>query len=154
MNYLSLNGIETILSQFVSADANLKQFGFGQLYNQSGEPKVNQVYPGLWAQLTTSTTQGDYQINRTFQILIYDVPFDNHNKVISDCEEYAFRLIRFLRLNSDDFYLSGDPVINPFTDKFLDDVCGVIVDLTISTNMESSDCEDPDYSFNIKTNNI
>ena len=85
MNYLSLNGIETILSQFVSADANLKQFGFGQLYNQSGEPKVNQVYPGLWAQLTTSTTQGDYQINRTFQILIYDVPFDNHNNHTNLC---------------------------------------------------------------------
>ena len=154
MNYLSLNGIENILSQFVEADPNLKQFGFGQLYNQGGEAKVKQVYPGLWAQLTTSTTQGDYEINRSFQILIYDVPFENHNKVISDCEEYAFRLVRFLRLNSDDFYLSGNPTINPFTDKFLDDVCGVIVDLTISTNMESSDCEDPDYSFNIKTNNI
>jgi hypothetical protein len=154
MNYLSINGIETIFSQFVAADPNLSQFGFGQLYNQGGEPKVKQVYPGLWAQLTTSTTQGDYEINRTFQIIIYDVPFENHNKVISDCEEYAFRLIRFLRLNSDDFYLSGNPVINPFTDKFLDDVCGVIVDLTIATNMESSNCEDPVYNFNIKTNNV
>ena len=135
MNYLSLNGIETIFSQFVEADPNLKQFGFGQLYNQAGKPKVEQLYPGMWTQLTTSTTVGDYELNRSFQVIIYDVPFDNHNKVISDCEEYAFRLIRFLRLHSDDFYLVGNPTISPFTDKFLDDVCGVIVDITISTNM-------------------
>jgi len=153
MNYLSLNGIENILSQFVVADPNLKQFGFGQLYNQAGETKANQVYPGLWAQLT-STTPVEYEVRRTFQIIIYDVPFENHNKVISDCEEYAFRLMRFLRLNSDDFALFSDPIITPFTDKFLDDVCGVIIDLTISSNGESSNCEDPVYNFQIKTNNI
>ena len=161
MEYLSLNGMDQIFSQFVAKDPNLKQYGFGQLYNQNGEPKVTQLYPGLWSQLTTTTSTGLYQLNRTFQILIYDLVFvdqttgiSNQNKVVSDCEEFAFRLVRFLRNNSDAFDIGGDPIISPFNDKFLDDVSGVIVDITIITNNESSDCEDPDYTMNIKYNNI
>jgi hypothetical protein len=42
----------------------------------------------------------------------------------------------------------------PFNDRFLDDVSGVILTVDVDFNAESSDCEDPDYSFNIKSNDI
>lgn len=160
IGYLSQNGINKVFGQWVEADPNLKQYGFGQLYNENGEPKVKQVYPGLWCN-PVQTTTNEYSIVRNYQILIYDVvyqdgteEFTNQNKVISDCEEYAFRLVRFLKNKSDIFDVAGSPTITPFTDRFLDDVSGVILTIDIEFNGDISYCEDPDYSFNITQNDI
>jgi hypothetical protein len=108
----------------------------------------------------TSTSVGEYSLTRSYQVLIYDLVFisaageSNQNKVVSDCEEIAFRLVRFLRLKSDLFTISNTPTITPFNDRFLDDVSGVILNVDVEFNAESSDCEDPDYNFNIKSNDI
>jgi hypothetical protein len=108
----------------------------------------------------TNTTVNDYALTRSYQVLIYDLVFiaadgeSNQNKVISDCEEIAFRLVRFLKDKSDIFTINTSPTIVPFNDRFLDDVSGVILNVDIEFNAESSDCEDPDYSFNIKSNDI
>ena len=157
--YLSQNGMDQVFSQWSHMDPNINQYGFGQLYNENGEPKVKQVYPGMWVN-PTQTTVGDYALTRSYQILIYDLVFvsasgeSNQNKVVSDCEEIAFRLVRFLRLRSDIFTVNTTPTVVPFNDRFLDDVSGVILSVDVEFNAESSDCEDPDYNFNIKSNEI
>ena len=159
IGYLSQNGMNTVFSQWSQVDPNINQYGFGQLYNENGEPKVKQTYPGMWVN-PTNTTVNDYALTRSYQVLIYDLVFiaadgeSNQNKVISDCEEIAFRLVRFLRLKSDIFTINTSPTIVPFNDRFLDDVSGVILNVDIEFNAESSDCEDPDYNFNIKSNDI
>lgn len=114
---------------------------------------MSQKYKGMWVQ-PISTTPEEYVLVRNYQILIYDVTYDNINEVISDCEEIALRLLRFLRNKSDIFNISGTTNIQPFTDRFLDDVSGVIIDLSIEFNGESAICDDPDYSFIIKSNEI
>jgi hypothetical protein len=160
IQYLSQNGMNTVFNQWSTTDPNILQYGFGQLYNENGEAKVNQVYPGLWVNPTQTQVTSDYAIQRNYQILIYDLVFiaadgtSNQNKIISDCEEIAFRLIRFLKYKSEVFDVLGTPNIQPFSDRWLDSVSGVIIDLQLTFNGESSDCEDPDYSFNIKTNEI
>jgi len=158
IQYLSQNGMNKVFEQFVTADPNLTQYGFGQLYNQNGEPKATQRYPGLWCNpVSTTFNNNQYALNRTYQFLIYDIvngDRSNENSIISDCEEYAFRLCRFLMNKSDAFIIVGNPVITPFSDKFLDDVSGVIVDVVVEFAGESSDCEDPDYNFDIKYNEI
>lgn len=153
IGYLSQNGVQELFRQWCEYDPNIQSYGFGELYNQNGEPKVEQKYPGLWSQ-PINTQVEEYVLIRNYQILIYDLQFDNTNLVISDCEEIAFRLIRFLKNRSDIFYISGTPTVSPFVDRFLDDVAGVIIDLSIEFNAESSDCEDPDYNFIFKQNNI
>lgn len=160
VQYLSQNGVNNVLNQWATADPNINQYGFGQLYNENGEPKIKQVYPGTWVNPLQTLVVSDYAIQRNYQILIYDLVFiaadgtSNQNKIISDCEELAFRLIRFLKNKSDIFDISGQPSIQPFSDRWLDAVSGVIIDAQIIFNGESSDCEDPDYSFNIKSNDI
>lgn len=157
--YLSQNGMDQVFSQWSHMDPNINQYGFGQLYNENGEPKAKQSYPGLWVN-PTQTSVNEYSLTRSYQILIYDLSFvaadgqSNQNKVVSDCEEIAFRLVRFLRLRSDIFTITTTPTIVPFTDRFLDDVNGVILSVDVEFNAESSDCEDPDYNFNIKSNDI
>jgi len=159
IGYLSQNGMDQVFNQWSQADPNINQYGFGQLYNENGEPKAKQVYPGMWVN-PTQTIVNEYALTRTYQILIYDLTFvsaagdSNQNKAISDCEEIAFRLVRFLRLKSDLFTINGIPNVVPFTDRFLDDVSGVILTVDVDFNAESSDCEDPDYNFKIKSNDI
>jgi hypothetical protein len=158
IGYLSQNGMNAVYNQFVTADPNLNQYGFGQLYNQNGEVKTSQVYPGMWVNPVNTSVQ-DYALVRRYQILIYDLVYQadngtNQNLVISDCEEIAFRLIRFLKDKSDIFNVSGVPTVQPFSDRWLDDVSGVIVDIDVEFNAEHSNCEDPDYSFNIQNNTI
>jgi len=161
IGYLSQNGMNVVFNQWTTADPNINQYGFGQLYNQNGEPKVAQLYPGMWVNPVNTIPSVDlYTVSRNYQIIIYDLVFDandgtnNQNHVVSDCEELAFRLIRFLREKSDVFDITTTPTITPFNDRWLDDVSGVIIDISIEFNGESSDCEDPDYSFNIKSNDI
>lgn len=159
IGYLSQNGMNTVFNQWSEADPNINNYGFGQLYNENGEPKAKQVYPAVWVN-PTQTSVGEWALTRSYQILIYDLVFvgangeSNQNKVISDCEEIAFRLIRFLRLNSDLFTITTQPTIVPFNDRFLDDVSGVILNVSVDFNAESADCNDPDYNFNIKSNDI
>lgn len=160
VGYLSQNGFNKVLEQFASYDPNLNQYGFGQLYNENGKPKVEQVYAGLWVNPTQTLVTSDSAIQRNYEILIYDLVFtseageSNQNKVVSDCEEIAFRLIRFLKNKSDVFDVLATPTISPFSDRWLDAVSGVIVNLSLVFNAEYTTCEDPDYTFDIKTNEI
>lgn len=156
MNYLSLKGMQKVFEQWATADPNISQFGYGNIVDQNGTLKVNQKYPGCWVQPQSSTIVGN-TILRSYQIIFYDVPYessDNENDIISDCEEYAFRLNRFLLEKSDTFIVSGQPTITPFRDKFLDDVSGVQVDIAIEFNGDLEECNDPDYSFGINENEI
>jgi hypothetical protein len=159
IGYLSQNGMNTVFNQWATADPNINQYGFGQLYNENGEPRVKQIYPGTWVN-PQSTSVDEYRLVRTYQIIIYDLQFiaedgiSNQNKIISDCEEIALRLIRFLKNKSEVFDVSNTPIIQPFTDKFLDDVSGVLINIDVEFNAEYTECEDPDYSFTIKTNEI
>lgn len=160
VGYLTQNGMNKVFDQWATADPNINQYGFGQLYNENGLPKAEQIYAGMWVNPTQTQVTSLYAIQRNYEILIYDLVFiseagvSNQNKVVSDCEEIAFRLVRFLRNKSDVFDIAGTPTIVPFSDRWLDAVSGVIVTISLVFNGESSDCEDPDYSFNIKTNEI
>jgi hypothetical protein len=151
--------MNNVFNQWATADPNINQYGFGQLYNENGQSKVKQVYGGMWVN-PINTVPGEYSIIRNYQILIYDLVFvaengdSNQNKIISDCEEIAFRLIRFLKNKSDIFDVSGQPSIQPFSDRWLDAVSGVILTIAVEFNAEYTECEDPDYTFNIKSNDI
>lgn len=158
MNYLSSNGMSKVFEQWSISDPNINEFGYGQLYDQNGMPKAKQVYPAMWVN-PVNTLVYKNTITRQYQILLYDLVYDiegvsNQNRLISDCEEYSFRLVRFLRTKSDIFDITGTPNIVPFNDKFLDDVSGVIITVDIEFNYESSECSDPDYSFDIKSNEV
>jgi hypothetical protein len=153
LSYLSAKGMELVFKQWAETDPNIQSNGYGQLYNQNGEPKVEQKYPGVWVN-PVSTSVDEWVITRSYQILIYDLPFDNENDVISDCEEWAFRLIRFLKKADEVFNVVLTPTIQPFNDRFFDDVSGVILNVDIEFNAQSSDCLDPQYVFDIIKNNI
>lgn len=156
LGYLSLKGMERVFEGWASSDPNISQFGYGNFFDQNGKIKVEQKYPGCYVQPVSTTVVGN-TVLRNYEIIFYDLPFesaDNENDVVSDCEEYAFRLNRFLLTKSDIFNVSGSPIITPFRDRFLDDVSGVLMNITIEFNGDLDECNDPDYSFGINQNDI
>jgi hypothetical protein len=159
MNYLSQTSFELTLQSWAQIDPQIESFGFGQLYNQMGEPKPEQKYKGMWVN-PTQTEVNEWTIVRSYQVIIYDLVFEvspgktNQNSVVSDCEEIAFRFVRFLRNFTDDFNIQA-ATIQPFSDKWLDNVSGVLLDIRVEFNFESADCKDPDYSdVKIKYNEV
>lgn len=157
IGYLSLKGMQKVFEQWAAADANIQgHFGYGHLFDINGNIKIDQKYPGCFVQ-PLSTTVIKNTVVRNYQIVFYDLVFEtpnNENDIISDCEEYALRLNRFLINKSDIFYTVGSPTITNFHEKFLDGVAGVTMDVQIEFNGDLDDCNDPDYSFNIQQNNI
>lgn len=154
--YLSLKGVELAFKKWKESDPNLKGYGFGQIFNQNGQPKQEQVYPQMWVspgqQQPIIGNQGMLTINRTFQILFFDIKLadgSNENQVISDCEEFAMRFIRWIMNANDEIDVVQSPIITPFTDKFLDDVAGVMVDFVIQFNGNNDECDDPNGTTNI-----
>lgn len=159
MEYLSMKGMSAVFADWASADPNINQFGYGQFFNENGEPKVKQVYPGCWVNPQSTNPISDYAITRRYQVLIYDLVFldavgnSNQNDVVSDCEEFAFRLVRYLKKAEDLIYLQSWSV-QPLSDRWLDKVSGVVLDLTIEFNFQWSNCDDPTYGFPIKYNEV
>lgn len=151
MQYFSLNSIKKLFQDYVSNEVNLKGYLFGEPFNINGEPVFKQVYPGMLVTMI-STSVTDYTLNRNMQVILYDILNEDSTNVIevqSDCEEYAFRLIRFLRETSDGFYTIGQPTVTPFVDRFFDDVAGVILNVSIEFDGQSENCSDPNHPFNI-----
>jgi hypothetical protein len=159
IGYLSSEGMNAVFRQWSEADPNIESYGYGQLYDSNGNARVEQKYNSVWIQ-PINTSVDEWVITRSYQVLIYGLVFQNEsgqtnqNKLISDCEEIAFRLIRFLKGGNEIFNVNVPPTVSPFSDRFLDDVSGVIIDIQIEFNGESSDCLDPDYTFNIIKNEI
>lgn len=156
-SYLSLKGVKIALQKWSQSDPNIKAYGFGQIYDINGQPKTEQLYPQMWVSPQQSqpvlTANGMHVVNRSMQILFFDTKLaDNTNElqVISDSEELAFRFIRWL-MNSNDpeINLLQNPTITPFTDKFLDDVAGVMVDFIVEFNGSNDYCSDPNSSTSI-----
>ena len=149
MQYFSTNSIKKLFQDYVTNEVNLKSYIFGQPFNQNGEPIFKQVYPGLLV-TPLSTIASEYALTRQYEVVFYDILDEDKLNLIdvqSDCEEFALRLIKFLRNFSSDFELIGDPNISFFVDRFLDDVSGVILTVSINSNADSNECDTPNGSF-------
>lgn|SRR5574343_815120 len=159
MNYLSLNTIEKLFEDWADNDPNIASFGFGNPFTINGEPKASQKYPGMWVNCYRTTFLNNQQTNTStevheFEILFYDLKHDNENSIRSDCNEYAARFIRWVGHYSNDMGYSGNPTTEPFWDKWLDDVAGVRLTMTIAVNGDSNYCDDPDNAASHYGNNI
>jgi hypothetical protein len=160
MEYLSQKGMSQVFADWASADPNINQFGYGQFFNENGEPKVKQVYPGAWVNPQSTEPLSDYAFTRRYQVLIYDLVFldnlgnSNQNDVVSDCEELAFRLVRYLKETAGEIIDLRSWSLQPLSDRWLDKVSGVILDLTVEFNFQFSNCDDPTYGFPIKYNEV
>lgn len=141
----SKNQIRDVFQNFASNHLQINQFGYGQEFEQQAVEGV--LYPLMWVVPTP------YQINEVdnlwaFQVIIADrVRKDETNEmdvesdtdlIMHDCISY---LDKFCYQN--DLELQRQFTINPFWEKWSDEVTGVFTDIIIKDTFNYEACELP-----------
>lgn len=144
-NY-SLNQLIKIFSDFADSHLQINSFGFGEVYEANGNPKVTGNTPTLWVFPTQATPLENTTIY-SFDVRCWDLVTkgeENENDVLSDCQQTLFDFIQFIKHNDIfDINVSGDPSLTPFTEQLADDVTGWECSIDIEVNSINSDCMIP-----------
>ena len=142
----SLNQLIKIFSDFADSHLQINSFGFGEVYEANGNPKVTGNTPTLWIFPTQATPLENTTIY-SFDVRCWDLVTKgkvNENDVLSDCQQTLFDFIQFIKHNEIfDINVSGDPSMTPFTEQLADDVTGWECSIDIEVNSINSDCMIP-----------
>jgi len=142
----SLNQLIKIFNDFADSHLQINSFGFGEVYEANGNPKVTGNTPTLWIFPTQATPLENTTIY-SFDVRCWDLVTkgeENENDVLSDCQQTLFDFIQFIKHNEIfDINLSGDPSMTPFTEQLADDVTGWECSIDIEVNSINSDCMIP-----------
>jgi len=142
----SLNQLIKIFSDFADSHLQINSFGFGEVYEANGNPKVTGNTPTLWIYPTQATPLENTTIY-SFDVRCWDLVTkgeENENDVLSDCQQTLFDFIQFIKHNAIfDINVSGDPSMTPFTEQLADDVTGWECSIDIEVNSINSDCMIP-----------
>jgi hypothetical protein len=142
----SLNQLIKIFSDFADSHLQINSFGFGEVYEANGNPKVTGNTPTLWIYPTQATPLENTTIY-SFDVRCWDLVTkgeENENDVLSDCQQTLFDFIQFIKHNEIfDINVSGDPSMTPFTEQLADDVTGWECSIDIEVNSINSDCMIP-----------
>lgn len=142
----SLNQLIKIFSDFADSHLQINSFGFGEVYEANGNPKVTGNTPTLWIFPTQATPLENTTIY-SFDVRCWDLVTkgkENENDVLSDCQQTLFDFIQFIKHNDIfDINVSGDPSLTPFTEQLADDVTGWECSIDIEVNSINSDCMIP-----------
>ena len=142
----SLNQLVKIFSDFADSHFQINSFGFGEVFEANGNPKVTGNTPTLWVFPTQATPLENTTIY-SFDVRCWDLVTkgeENENDVLSDCQQTLFDFIQFIKHNEIfDINVSGDPSLTPFTEQLADDVTGWECSIDIEVNSINSDCMIP-----------
>ena len=141
-----------ITNSFQTFSQNHKQihsFGTGQM-NEVNEGSSNDPvnYPQMWSFLTGASTIQNV-LNYSYDILFYDLvqPDDsNIDEILSDTILMANDFLSYLNApeNYENWFFDIGQSIEPFTDRFRDDVAGVKVSITLKTQgTQDNYCQAP-----------
>lgn len=141
----SRNQIKKIFSEFASNHIQINTFGYGQEFEQQALEGV--IYPLLWVIPTAYQING-VDNNYSYQIMVADrVRKDESNEpdvdsdtdiIIKDLISYLYKYCRQNELELLDTF-----TINPFWEKWSDEVTGVFTDVIIQDTFDYDACNLP-----------
>jgi len=141
----SLNQLIKIFNDFANSHLQINSFGFGEVYEANGNPKVTGNTPTLWV-FPTQSTVTDNTVVFSFDVRCWDLVTkgeSNENDVLSDTHEILVDFVKYIKHSSFEYILSGDPTMSPFTEQLADDVTGWTLNIDIEVNKIDSDCQIP-----------
>lgn len=149
MTTLTYEQCVALLANIAAYHRQIQYFGHGELWEINGTPKRLPTYPVLWA-VPTSTTVNENTVNHGFRLLVFDLVETgegNEHHVLSDCQQILIDVIKVLRYSEQHFELVGDPVLEPFTERFADQVTGWSAVVEIEVSLMNTDCDVPIDEF-------
>ena len=142
---MTYNQVIKIFEDWANNHLLVKTFGNGEEWEVNGTLKAGLLYPMFYA-IPVSSQTFENTINRTFKIVCFgQVKKDksNENEVISDTESIIHDFVKYLKYDSDDFELVGDPSMTPFKEDFGDFCAGWESEIIIQTNFANNQCDSP-----------
>lgn len=146
---MTYNQIVDLLANIAVAHKQLKGFGAGELWEINGDPKNSGIYPELWLVPVNAVAKLN-TIEHTVRLLVYDLvnkDETNENDVLSDALQILLDVVKVLRYESDNYTLLNEPTLEPFTERFDDEVSGWSAEFVIEVNFANNDCDMPMDSF-------
>lgn len=140
---MTINNIKTLFESIADNHFQIKSFGFGKVQEIEGVDSAQ--YVRMWV-VPGSSTILDNTIERTFTILIFDLVHkddSNQTEVLSDTEQILDDVVRILKYDNDNYTITNQPTLNPFTERFGDDTTGYSADIVIESDHLQSTCDIP-----------
>jgi hypothetical protein len=132
------NQIISSFKTFSSDHEQLESYGTGPI-DEVNEATIQEpiYYPQMWAFLSGAATS-ENTISYSYDVLFYDLvqpDASNMDEVLSDTILIANDFLIYLNApeNYDKWFFDIGQSIEPFTDRFRDDVTGVKVSITLKT---------------------
>lgn len=143
---MTYNQIITLFEDWVDGHGQLKTYGNGEEWEAEGILKAGIVYP-IFYTVPISSQTFENTVQRTFKVICFgQVKKDktNENEVISDTESIIQDFIKFLKYDSVDIDLIGEPTVTPFKESFGDWCAGWEGDIVIETVFTNNNCDSPE----------
>lgn len=132
---MTLIEIVNLLTDLGNSHLFIKTVKHGHNINENGSDTEDIQYPAFFID-TSDVIYNQTDVERTFTLTICDLVLpdrSNHFKVLSDTETSFNEIVEFLRQESNDFTLIGEPIISNITDRYGDAVAGWQAQVVIST---------------------
>lgn len=145
------NNIVADLQQIAADHKQIKFFGTGELWEVNGDPKNSGEYAQLWM-VPVSATLSPQTMTYQIRLLCFDLVNkgeDNENDVLSDTLQILADVVRIFRYRADngdidEYSVPFDPFMEPFTERFADDVAGWSGIVQVEVPLYSNDCNIPE----------
>lgn len=136
------------IRQIVVDHLMLKDFGYGAISDikvrSEGATENECDYPYLFANPITHQRVGS-QMQYQFNVIIMDMvdeESDNFLKIQSECMQYADDVLAKLKLGYK-YDIANTITYTPFKERFVDEVAGVTINLTITIPTPLNNCITP-----------
>ena len=132
----SYNKIIALFSSYVENHQQLQTFGFGDRWEAVLHDQLDTFNYPLFFVVPTSSTIDRTHVNAKFQIIIADRVDSGENienEVLSDMQQIALDTFSFLQnpVYSNIFKFNQSASYQPFTEGFMDNLTGVVLDIEL-----------------------
>ena len=142
---MTFNQVITLFENWANNHLQIKTFGNGEEWEAEGQLKPGLLYPMFYT-IPISTQTLENTVNRTFKIICFgQVKKDktNENEALSDTESIMQEFFKYVKYDSSDFDLIGDPQATPFKENFGDFCAGWESEIVIQTDFANNECDSP-----------
>lgn len=140
----TFNQINKAFNDIAVEHKQINTYGIGDIWEIATSGTIN--YPMMWAQPTDSRLEQNVYVS-SFTLIFMDIVHkdeSNENEVLSDMEQVALDVVALLKNNNYDFDFKAENIsFKRFTERFLDYVSGVAIDIEIRVPYFADRCAVP-----------
>lgn len=147
---ISYNQVIALFQNIATAHEQVHSFGVGEAWMVDARPEDQQLMPKVWL-IPGQLDVQEYIMRYNLTLLCFDLvqkDETNMEEVLSDTQLILLDIVKVLRAYPNSwFQIVDEPRLNPFVERFQEDVSGWRMDLVLQVDFNSSECDMPMDAF-------